>query len=1474
MTEQTQSTAGHATNDSDGWLALGVQLSSLGRHAEALDAYRRALELDPADVRLYNHFANALQRCGQFEGAAEVYEMALALGPDAGLHNNLGVALKKLGRLVEAQEHLQRALSLDPEHLDARSNLGNVLKLAGDPAAAIDQYRRILERRPNHAPTYSNVGNACQALGNLDAAGEMYETALALDPELAEAHWNRALLWLQQGQFERGWKEYGWGVATGDRPQRSMPCPRWDGSALQGRRILIYAEQGFGDSVQFVRLFPVLRKQGAYVVFECPKPLLNLIRDSGLADEVIASGEPLPEADTFASLLDLPALLNLTLDTLPARQSYLTVDLTRRQRWQDALRDDCNLRVGLCWAGGPAYLANAQRSFDLADLAPLGAVPGVRFFNLQRGAAAEQAAAPPAGLHLEPLETEWDEFADMAAAMANLDLVITVDTSVAHLAGALGVPVWTLLAHVPDWRWLLERDDSPWYPSMRLFRQRRAGDWGELVQRVHAELAALVAHRSERASGSASDIRADVGDPDRDQAMLQQGMELHGAGDIKGATLCYEQVLAAQPDNPDALRLLGVIAQGQGDLDRAAQLMERALAEEPDSALLYTSLGHVYKDGRAAGLALQCYRTALAIDPRFADAWLGTGVACQLDGELDAAIRAYRQLLELDPAHRRGLFNFAVALRAAGQEAEAAEGFERLLASAPEHVEARVQLAQLLLERGQSDQAAGHLAEALRADDRCFEAHRLMGNLHKDQGRYQRAIESYGRALSLRPDAMGVHNNLGNTYRAMGEPEQAERCYRKAVELRPDVPEGYNNLGTLYKDAGHLAEARKWFEQALEVAPDFHFALGNLVKVYQEICAWSRYGDTVERLIGVTAELLAQGKRVPMPPFFSLSLPVGADLQQQVARNYVQTVVLPGLVKTELAPEPKPDARGRLRIGYVSSDFHTHATAQLMLSLFGLHDREGFEIFAYSLGKDDGSDYRKRIITDCDHFIDVRDWHYTDIARRIAEDGIHILVDLKGYTMDIRPEIFALRPAPLQVSYLGFPGTMGASFIDYIVTDETVTPAADQQYYDEQFVYLPHSYQVNDHRQRIAERTPSRSECGLPEHGFVFCCFNNNYKIEPEVFDVWMRILQHVPGSVLWLLRASPESEANLRVEAQQRGIEPDRLVFAERRPKAEHLARHRLADLFLDTFYYNAHTTASDALWAGVPVLTCAGETFASRVGASLLRAVGLSELIADSRAAYEQMAITLATDHQALAALRARLQQDLGSKPLFDTERFARNLERAYQEMWRRHAAGEAPSSITVNEPEGASMPVPAATLRQDTYNELLIGCGSRHEKDIYVNERKQWTNLVTLDINADHRPDVIWDLTRVPLPFEDDTFDEIHAYEVLEHVGTQGDYRFFFAQFSDFWRILKPGGVLIGTVPLPTSVWAWGDPSHTRVIPKESFIFLDQTQYTAQIGKTPMSDFRYLYKADFHRLRVTEAGEKLAFVLQAVKPSRISI
>jgi protein O-GlcNAc transferase len=415
---------------------------------------------------------------------------------------------------------------------------------------------------------------------------------------------------------------------------------------------------------------------------------------------------------------------------------------------------------------------------------------------------------------------------------------------------------------------------------------------------------------------------------------------------------------------------------------------------------------------------------------------------------------------------------------------------------------------------------------------------------------------------------------------------------------------------------------------------------------------------------------------LPSAAFRLLGCASTSEEQFSYARRVAARTAVPG---SDIFAS-RPPRGERVRLGYLSANFHAHPVAHLIAGLIEHHDRRRFEVMGYGFDEDDGSALRGRLVGAFDRFVDIADTQDQDAARLIHTDDIDIVVDLHGWTPDCRAKILAYRPAAIQVNYLGYPGTSGAEFIDYIIVDRFVVPAEQQPFFSERAVYLPDCYQCNDDKRETAARTPSRRECGLPERGLVFCCFNNSWKLTPLFFDIWMRLLRAVPESVLWLYEANPLVKANLAREAEARGIAPERLVFASRLPQAEHLARHRLADLFLDTLPYNAHTTASDALWAGLPVLTCAGSTFAGRVAGSLLRAVGLDELVTASLEEYEALALQLARDAELLTGLRARLAQNRRSYPLFDTGRYTRHLEAAYWRMSEIRMAGQPPIAFFV--------------------------------------------------------------------------------------------------------------------------------------------------------------------------------------------------
>jgi protein O-GlcNAc transferase len=593
-----------------------------------------------------------------------------------------------------------------------------------------------------------------------------------------------------------------------------------------------------------------------------------------------------------------------------------------------------------------------------------------------------------------------------------------------------------------------------------------------------------------------------------------------------------------------------------------------------------------------------------------------------------------------------------------GRFPETAELCQRILEADPREPQAWYLLGMVANRAGRLDVGLDMVRKAIRLAPQFAVAHNDLGNMLMEHGSIPDAMECYRRAIEISPDFVEAHNNLGNACQMSESPDEAVACYRKAIELQPGYAEAHRNLGSAFLRTGRLVEAGAAFETALALNPAFTEVLPLVVREMQQACAW----DGLERLSQRVIELVENGSGA-INPFIFLCLETTPAQQFLCAKQWAAEHL------PEPAARPKPRlAEGPLTIGYLSADFQEHATAHLISKLLSLHDRVRFQVFGYSYGRDDGSASRRRLVASFDRFVDLEAASFAEAASRIREDGVDIQVDLKGYTAGARPQILALRPAPIQVSYLGYPGTMGTDFIDFILADPFVVPPGQQPYFTERIVHLPDCYQVNDSSRPIAPRRPSRSDCGLPETGFVFCCFSATYKITPRLFDVWMRLLAAIEGSLIWLLESNALAPVNLRREAQNRGIAPDRLIFGPMLPNPEHLARFAVADLFLDTLPYNAHTLASDALWGGCPVLTCSGEAFPSRVAGSLLHAVGLPELVTNSLGDYEALALRLASDQDRLHGLRERLRQNRLTFPLFDSRRFARNLEDAYTAMWEQ--------------------------------------------------------------------------------------------------------------------------------------------------------------------------------------------------------------
>ena len=623
-----------------------------------------------------------------------------------------------------------------------------------------------------------------------------------------------------------------------------------------------------------------------------------------------------------------------------------------------------------------------------------------------------------------------------------------------------------------------------------------------------------------------------------------------------------------------------------------------------------------------------------------------------------------------------------------------------------------------LIQSGRIAEAEQCLRLHLERSPDSADALHYLGLLCHQTGRIDEAVALIGMAVERSPDAAFLRANFAEVLRLQGNLDAAERHARVAVRLAPEHPNFQFNLAKVLERRGRLVEALDAGERALACRPDWVEALSlnaslcfalerldeaaeysqracalcaddpslliGLMRYRAWACDWRGRDADVARLQTMLARSVAHpddAAFAAVNPFVAYEYPFSRQLRHDVTQAHCERILKAAGAPLEPRRAPAHLDRGRLRIGYVSADFHSHPTMHLMASFFALHDRSRFEVFAYSIGADDGSEYRRQAARSVDRFIDIRAEKAGASAERIRRDGIDILIDLKGFTHEARPEIFALRPAPLRVAWLGYPASTGCGLNDYAIVDRVVAPPEHAGDYGEKLVWMPNSYQVNDYRQPIAEEHPARAALGLPDSGFVFACFNQVYKIEPPVFHAWMRILARVPGSVLWLYASKSAARANLAREAAALGIDPARLVFGETLAKPRHLARLAQADLFLDTFTINAHTSASDALWAGLPLLTCPGDAYPARVAASLVAAAGLPQLACRSMQDYENTAVRLAQDPAELRSLRQTLAA--GERlPLFDTPRFVRDLESAFDTMWKRCLAGQPPEAFAVGE------------------------------------------------------------------------------------------------------------------------------------------------------------------------------------------------
>jgi predicted O-linked N-acetylglucosamine transferase (SPINDLY family) len=800
-------------------------------------------------------------------------------------------------------------------------------------------------------------------------------------------------------------------------------------------------------------------------------------------------------------------------------------------------------------------------------------------------------------------------------------------------------------------------------------------------------------------------VTSDLPNSSRREHELLEAKKLHHMGRLLEAQAIYERLLANNPNDAELLNLYGIsqlqrrnldaaektlhhltevypcfskghinlanVLMEKGDLDQATIHFKIAIQIEPSNPAPCYNLGLLLAKKKDYPGALENFSTALSFAPDDPELNVCCGtILLKLDRPAEA-LSLFDHVLHLTAEHPQALMNRGIALQELRRPQEALASHDKALALRPDYAEARLNRGNILEELGLLREALMSYENALAVRPNYVEAHNNRGNVLLKLARPEEALISYRSALEILPDYAEAHLGLGNAYMILKRSRDALSSYGRALDIRDDFMEAILNRGKALRELGQTDDALTCYEHVLKLAPENAEALSELVFVHQKTCNWDLLEPAREQLINAV-----QAGKTGSDPFTMLSISDDPSLHQKAARAQVQHMQTAYRIAPSIAV---PDS-DRLRVGYFSADFYNHAVMQLLVGVLESHNRTRFEVQAFALGPETEDAMRSRTRQAVSAFHACSRLSDAEIAQIAQAARLDVAIDLTGHTRDARPEIFMARVAPVQVSFLGYPGTIGAGFMDYVIADPTVLPMDQQPFYDEKIVHLPDTYQPNDRHRIIAKKSPSRIEVGLPPVGFIYCCFNNIYKINPEFFASATRILSAVPGSVLWLLSTDEQAMQRLRAAAAASGVDGARLIFGPSLPTPEHLARYRLADLFLDTLPYNAHTTASEALWAGLPVLTQLGRAFAGRVAASLLRAVGLPELVTESITDYEALAITLGRDPERMVALKAKLAAAIPNAPLFDTVRYTRHLEDAFRIMVERHRAGLPPESFAV--------------------------------------------------------------------------------------------------------------------------------------------------------------------------------------------------
>ncbi len=717
------------------------------------------------------------------------------------------------------------------------------------------------------------------------------------------------------------------------------------------------------------------------------------------------------------------------------------------------------------------------------------------------------------------------------------------------------------------------------------------------------------------------------------------GASYQNLRNVNESIYSFKKVIELNPKYADGHNNLGVVLQEKGSLDESIKHFIKALSLKPNYAQAYNNAGIVYKKQGKSNLAAKYIKKAISINPNYVEAYNNLATIIQDQGDVNRSIQYFNKALFLNPSYSEAHYNLGLAFSELNKLNSAVDSYRKALSLRPNYPEAYNSLATIISQQGKPDEA----------------------------------IQLFNQAILLKPNYAEAYFNIGIVLKKQNRLNEALESYKKAINLKPNYVESFYNMATIFQEQGKLNESINYYDKAIQIRPDYFKAQAQKLYYNAQICDWK----TIQKDKHIIPTLGTHTNHIP--PFTMLSFEDEPRNHYLRSKLYAKKNYLQKQIPFEITH--KVSKRQRLRIGYFSADFQNHATMYLASKLFENYDKKKFEVYVYSFGKSsEQDDVRVKLKNSVDYFKDVIDLSDMDIAVLARQDQIDIAVDLKGYTKESRTGIFAYRAAPIQINFLGYPGTMGANFFDYIIADLTIIPETKRSFYSEEIIYMPYTYQPTSHASVVSNKVFTKSEMNLPNNSFVFCCFNNSYKISLNEFSIWMRILGKVDNSVLWLIETNKWAKKNLIKEAINHGIDSNRLVFATQLSHSDHLARLKLADIFLDTFNYNAHTTTSDALWAGIPVITKPGNSFASRVAASIVKAVGLQELVVKNEKEYENLILDIANSPKKLFKIKEILSSNRLSKPLFNYEMYISHLEDAYKQVFENYSKGNKVRTIYI--------------------------------------------------------------------------------------------------------------------------------------------------------------------------------------------------